>query len=142
MATAGYLLDANIFRLYAEGDVGTVERVFSHIDRVFLSSVTVEEMVVGRLNIVNRARGGKTPISLPESHEEFAELLADIRPFPVLVYSSKAEARFQAFPAALRRRGPQDCRIAAQALAHGVTVVTRNRRDFEAIGAPCDDWSA
>lgn len=39
------------------------------------------------------------------------------------------------------RIGSQDCRIAAQAMTHGLTVITRNLRDFEQIGAPCEDWS-
>jgi predicted nucleic acid-binding protein len=40
------------------------------------------------------------------------------------------------------RIGAQDCRIAAQAMAHEMVVVTRNVRDFQAIGASCEDWSA
>ena len=138
---AGHLLDADLFRLYVTGDPTTVQRVLAEIGSIWLSSVTVEEMIVGRLNIINRARSGRAPISLPEAHEELAELLADIRPFPLLVYSPEAERVFQTFPPSVRRIGPQDCRVAAQAIAHDLIVVTRNLRDFQAIGAPCENWS-
>lgn len=139
---AGYLLDADVFRLYVTGDPRVVQSVAARLDSIRLSSITVEEMVVGRLNLINRARSAKAPISVAEAHEEFAELLDDVRPFPLLIYSEEADRVFRAFPASVRRIGPQDCRLAAQAIAHGLIVVTRNRRDFEAIGAPCEDWSA
>ncbi len=139
---SGYLLDANLFRLYVNGDPVTVAAVLTCSEMVWLSSVTVEEMIVGRLNIINRARSGKSPISLVRAHEELIELIGDIRPFLLLTYSEAAERVYQTFPPSVRRIGPQDCRIAAQALAHDMIVVTRNLRDFEAIGAPCTDWSA
>ncbi len=64
------------------------------------------------------------------------------RLLPILAYSAQADVIFHSFPASVIRIGAQDCRIAAQALAHDLIVVTRNLRDFEAIGAPCADWSA
>lgn len=37
--------------------------------------------------------------------------------------------------------GPMDAFFAATAAAHGLTLVTRNRRDFEAVGVPLlDPW--
>ncbi len=77
----------------------------------------------------------------PESRLEFAETLQDMAPFPILAFSREAESVFDTFPPAIRRVGSQDCRLAAQAMAHNLVVVTRNLRDFEAIGAPCEDWS-
>jgi predicted nucleic acid-binding protein len=69
------------------------------------------------------------------------QTLSDLRLLPILPYSDEADAIFRTFSAATIRRGPQDARIAAQAIAHGMTVVTRNLGDFTAIGAPCEDWS-
>lgn len=141
MTTAAYLLDANTFRLYKAGHPAVMLRVADFVDALCLSSVTVEEMVVGRLSLINRARSGKGGIRVSDAHAAFAELLADVQPFPLLAYGEAADAVYRAFSAATIRIGAQDCRIAAQAIAHNMTVVTRNVRDFEAIGAPCADWS-
>jgi predicted nucleic acid-binding protein len=137
-----FLFDTNALALFLAGDPNTVRRIAEDPRSVWLSSVAAEELMVGRLNGIHRARQPRTSLSLPRAHQDFAQALEDVRLFPLLVFSAEADAVYQAFPAALKRRGAQDCRIAAQALAHGMSVVTRNLRDFEAIGAPCEDWSA
>ena len=136
-----FLLDNNMHKLYVGGDGLVVERVQANIERVWTSSVAVEEAMIGQLSTLNRARSPRTSLSLPQAHADFIETMNDLRILPIFVYSDEAEAIFRTFPAATIRIGPQDCRIAAQAMAHNLTVVTRNVRDFVAIGAPCVDWS-
>jgi tRNA(fMet)-specific endonuclease VapC len=80
-------------------------------------------------------------LSPVQAHEDFAKALADIQVLPLFVYSLEADRVFQTFPVSVLRIGSQGCRIAAQAIAHDLTIVTRNLRDFKAIGAPCEDWS-
>ena len=137
-----YLLDNNAFKLAVAGEPNTVRRVEQNQGNIFVSSVTAEELMVTYMNGINRARSLRSGLSLPRAHQSFAQALEDLRLFPLFIYSSEAEAIYQTFTPATLRVGPQDCRIAAQALAHGLTVVTRNRRDFDAIGARCEDWSA
>lgn len=137
-----FLFDTNALALFFAGESNTVRRVAEVPGRVWLSSVAAEELIVGRINGIHRARQPRTSLSLPRAHQDLAQALEDVRAFPLLVYSDEAEVLYRSFSATLKRRGAQDCRIAAQALAHGMTVVTRNLRDFEAIGAPCEDWSA
>jgi len=136
-----FLFDTNALGLFLAGEPNTLQRVQENGTSIWLSSVTAEEVLVGRLNDINRARRPRTSLSLTRAHQDFAQALEDVRLFPLLVYSAQADDLYQSFPAAIKRIGPQDCRIAAQAIAHGLIVVTRNRRDFEAIGAPCEDWS-
>lgn len=138
----GYLFDDNALKLVFTGDENTAKRIQEHEDSIFLSSVAAEEWLVGYMAGINRARTARNALSLPRAHEDFARAIEDIRYFPLFIYSPEAEAIYQTFSPATLRIGPQDCRIAAQALAHGMIVVTRNLRDFEAIGALCEDWSA
>ena len=137
-----YLLDTNAFELLIAGEPNTLHRLAENAHRVWLSSVAAEEFLVARLSGMNRARSARTSLSLPQAHEDFVLALTNTQLLPLFSYSADAEAVYRAFPPAIIRIGAQDCRIAAQAVAHGLTVVTRNVRDFEAIGAACVDWSA
>lgn len=135
------LFDTNIFELFLAGNPNIIRRFTEHYGAVWLSSVAAEERLTGYLSSLNRARATRTVLSLPRAHEDFTEALKTINAIPVLPYSEEAEQIYRTFSAAQRRIGAQDCRIAAQAMAHGLTVITRNTSDFQAIGAPCADWS-
>lgn len=137
-----YLLDTNTFVLFSAGESNVIRRIQENSDILWLSSVAAEELMVGRFDNLNRARRPKTSLSLSRAHETFVQTLEDMRIFPLLAYSEEAERVFLTFPASIRRYGTQDCRIAAHGIAHGLIVVTRNERDFAAIGALCEDWSA
>jgi predicted nucleic acid-binding protein len=137
-----YLLDTNALISLLEGDDAVLNRFEENLGQIWVSSVAAEERLVGVLSGINRARAPRTSLSLPKAHEKFVEALQDIRDLPFLAYSDTADVVYKTFTAAQIRIGAQDCRIAAQAMAHGLTVVTRNLRDFEAIGVSCVDWSA
>lgn len=57
----------------------------------------------------------------------------------ILRYDDDAAQIFHDFPAALKRAGSQDCRIAAVALANGFTVVNSNTTHFAKIGVITED---
>lgn len=136
-----YIWDTNGFILFRGKDENTLRHVRENAGQIWLSSVAAEELLAGQFNAINRARAPRTSLSLSRAHADFAEVLEDFKTFPMLAFSEEAEAVYRTFPASVIRIGPQDCRIAAQAIAHNLTVVTRNVRDFQAIGAPCADWS-
>lgn len=136
-----YLLDTNTLKLAIEGDESVVQKAQQNLNRIWISSVVAEEFLVVFMGGLNRARSPRNSLSLPRAHEDFAQALEDLRIFPLFLYTPEAEAIYQTFSPAILRIGAQDCRIAAQAMAHGMTVITRNLRDFQAIGAPCEDWS-
>lgn len=136
-----YLLDTNLFEMFLLGDESVMRQVRENASRIWLSSVAAEEFLVSRMNALNRARSPRTSLSLPRAHEDFVQALAVLQAFPVFTYSEAAEEIYKTFPPGLIRIGSQDCRIAAQAMAHDLTVVTRNLQDFVKIGAPCEDWS-
>lgn len=141
-----FLLDTDSFSLFLRGTEPLRTRVLSTPpEQVFISAVTVEETLRGRLQVVaeereKHARGRRN--RLPDAYRGLNRLLEDLRLFAVLPYDERADACFQAIPSGVRRVGSQDCRIAAVALARGLTVVTANVRDFERIpGVRLEDWT-
>jgi len=60
----------------------------------------------------------------------------------ILPYSQQAIARFSQFKAMHLNVRAMDLRIAAIALEHGSTVVTRNVRDFQRVpGLSVENWA-
>jgi tRNA(fMet)-specific endonuclease VapC len=75
----------------------------------------------------------------------YGRLIETVRFFatvPILPFNESCEIQFQKLRAHKLRTGSQDLRIAATAMVWNLTVVTRNRRDFEQIpGLAIEDWS-
>lgn len=135
------LFDTNGFQLLVAGEANTVHCFRQEFAITRLSSISAEETLNGRLSGINKARSPRFGLSLPQAHEDFVVALATLQLVEIHVYSAEAEAVFRTFNTKQTRLGTQDCRIAAQAIARGFTVITRNLSDFRAIGAPCVDWS-
>lgn len=110
-----FLLDNNALKLAAAGEESTVCRIKANLGNIYISSVTAEEWLVSYMGGINRARSGRTSLSLPRAHEDFAQALEELRLFPLFVYSNEAEAIYRTFSPATLRVGAQDCRLAAQA---------------------------
>ena len=106
---------------------------------VAVSAITVEEMLRGRLAVLARRLEGEGRI------RAYAKLMETVRFFasvPVVPYDKASDDHFQALQSLRLRVGSQDLRIASIALAHHLTVITRNRRDFERIPElSIEDWS-
>ncbi len=138
-----YLLDTNIVRAILAGEPTVAQNVLATpAENLFLSAVAVEEMTRGRLAELNDAREGKSKIGITLAYEWFLETLHLVHRFQILNYTDADEAQFKQFPASVKRIGRQDCRIAAQALNHGVVVVTRNTVHFTQVpGLLCEDWT-
>ncbi len=138
-----YLLDTNIVRAILDGEAFVAQNVLSvPAANLFLSAVAVEEMIRGRLAELNDAREGKSRIGITLAYEWFLETIHLVHRFQILNYTDADEARYREFSAAIKRVGRQDCRIAAQALNHGLVVVTRNTRHFAQVpNLQCDDWT-
>jgi tRNA(fMet)-specific endonuclease VapC len=136
-----FVVDTNIFREIVLGNAAVVNNWKKIELPVYLSSVVVEEVTAGLMANVSRARSGKFPVTLARAHQDLVDMLTAFTHLSVLVYSEEAEREFINLPAEVKRVGSQDCRIAAQAVAHRLTVVTRNLKDFQRIGVACVDWT-
>lgn len=131
-----YLIDTNIIseaRKKAKADLG-VRRFFDRAQAeeapVYLSVVTIGELRRG-VELV-RDRGDVRQAKQLETwlHTVLTDYADCILPMDVDIAQIWGRLRVPHPEHAL------DKQVAATALIHGLTVVTRNRRDFEATGVP------
>jgi tRNA(fMet)-specific endonuclease VapC len=105
-------------------------------------SIVIEEILRGRLDMIRRAESGKAKVTIDVAYHLFEETLIALRSLQLLSYTTAAEALFQNWRETKVRGSTHDLRIAATAVAHSATLVTRNRRDFEHVpGLSLEVWA-
>ncbi|CAN2533451.1 Toxin+FitB [Methylocapsa aurea] len=126
-----YLLDTNVVSELrrARPHGGVLAWLASVADHdLYLSAVTIGEIQAGIE--ITRGRDAERAAAIEAWLEQVAAT------YNVLAMDAPAFRQW----ARLMHRKPdrliEDAMIAATALVHGLTVVTRNMRDFEALGAP------
>jgi tRNA(fMet)-specific endonuclease VapC len=97
--------------------------------------VAIEEILRGRLNAIRQAEAGKARITIERAYLLFEQTLDDIREMKVLSLTEKAEGLLKEWRQRKIRGSTHDLRIAAICVVNSVTLVTRNRRDFQTIPA-------
>jgi tRNA(fMet)-specific endonuclease VapC len=101
--------------------------------------VTYEEQMRGWLSVLARSRTINDQV---EAYGRLSRLLSNYLDIVVLEFDQKAAAEFDRLQRLRLRIGTMDLKIAAIALAHNATVLTRNRKDFSQIpGVQVEDWS-
>jgi predicted nucleic acid-binding protein len=138
-----YLLDTNVISEFRKASGGKADRQVAAwaksvpAESMFLSAVCILEMELGTLLMERRdARQGAVLRSWMEDHvlPGFAGR--------ILVVDLSVALRGAALQVP-NPRSYRDALIAATALVHGMTVVTRNVKDFETTGvAVLDPWQA
>jgi tRNA(fMet)-specific endonuclease VapC len=136
-----FLLDTDTLSLVEQGHATVLRRLNSHpAADVALSAISIQEQMQGFLAALARAR----------DHQQIARayvmLVTRLLPvwtrFAVLPFTEPAIQRFEQLRSLKLNVGLMDLRIAAIALENGLTVVTRNRRDFNRVpGLTSEDWS-
>jgi tRNA(fMet)-specific endonuclease VapC len=127
-----YLLDTNAISAVTRGHAAILERLRSEpMETIVLSSIVLHELYFGAY------RSGR---------ERHFQLIEELR-FAILEFDrddARAAARLRAtLRAAGTPIGPYDVLIAGQALARGLTLVTRNTREFARVeGLAVEDWEA
>ena len=111
-------------------------------DEQAIAIVTAGEAIRGQLNTVRRAEAGRGKVSLAEAYDFLLTAIGDVASLRILSYTAVAHSLFLAWRAAKIRIGTNDLRIAAIAIAHGATLVTRNARDFALVpGLTLEVWN-
>ena len=108
-------------------------------EQIFISIITVEEILQGALASVQKA---KRKPSVTKAYQYFDDLFSALNRFQILPYTLEAEEIYQSLPAKVKRIGTQDCRIVAIACANEFTIITVNVNDFVSIAlTKVEDWT-
>jgi tRNA(fMet)-specific endonuclease VapC len=132
----GVLIDASVLIEHERGRTDLTHHLAGREDEeFFLSVITASEMLHG----VHRAEDP----SVRGRRSAFVEAVLERFPLlPVDLAAARAHARLWAELAAEGRLiGPHDLWLAATCLAHGLTMVTGNTREFARVpGLAVESW--
>jgi tRNA(fMet)-specific endonuclease VapC len=129
-----YLLDTNTCIAVLRQKKAVLVRLLRHAPNdIAIASMSIAELWFGALKSSNPARGR-------------ALTDAFLEPFQALPFDESAAESYARVRMQLEARGTpigeRDLIIASIALAHGLTVVTHNTREFGRVdGLIVDDWS-
>ncbi|MGA7831644.1 MAG: type II toxin-antitoxin system VapC family toxin [Terracidiphilus sp.] len=129
-----YLLDTNVISEFRKASIGKADRQVAawankvSMESMFLSSICILEMELGTL--LMERRDGKQGAVLRAWLEDFVLPAFAER---ILVVDTPVALRGAAVQLP-NPRAYRDALIAATALVHGMTVVTRNVKDFKDTG--------
>jgi tRNA(fMet)-specific endonuclease VapC len=135
-----FVLDTDILSHYQAGHPVVRQNVAARQPgEVALTVISVEESVSGWLAFIRRAR---RPDRLALGYERLARAIESLTGWTILPFPATAITRFEQLKSLRLGVKSYDLRIAAIALEHNATVVTRNLNDFgRAPGLTVVDWS-
>ena len=134
--------DTDILTEILAGNPAYAERIaIVPVDEQVAPIVAVEEIIRGRLNVIRQAEAGKAPIPIERAYMLFEQTLDDFRELKVLSFTQQAERLVKEWRKNKIRGSTHDLRIAASCVVSSVTLITRNRRDFQNIpGLSVEFW--
>ena len=108
-------------------------------DEVFTTIITYEEQTRGWMAYAARARATAQQIKAYRKLERHLDLYRHVQ---VLGFDEHAGVSFERLKQSRLRIGTMDLKIAAIALAHGATLLTRNLKDFSRVpDLRVEDWT-
>ncbi len=139
-----FVLDSDTTTLFFNGNEKVVGRVTAAPNgAIYLPSIVVEEQLRGRMALLASLNPLRAPdrAKVPLAYDLLLNTVRDLQRFEHLPYTAEMEALYQSWPAAVKRVGTRDCRIAATAIVLGYTVVTGNSSHYQTIpNVRTDDW--
>ena len=135
-----FLLDTDHLTLLERGHARVLKNVVSHAtDPIAICVITVIEQLEGWQGALHQAKQDSKRELI---YRQIAHTVESLSSWPVLTYTVPAMARRRALLRMRLNVGSNDLKIAAIALEHQATVVTRNIRDFARIpGLAYVDWT-
>ncbi|MEI6330048.1 MAG: type II toxin-antitoxin system VapC family toxin [Pseudanabaena sp.] len=135
-----WILDTDHISLLQRNHPNVKQRLTS-IDpnKIFVTVITFEEQMRGRLNQVKQAKSQESLIS---AYNALRETIEDYKRLNLLDFDKDAYSCHMNLLRQKIRIGSQDLRIAAIALSVDGIVVTRNQKDFEKVpNLKIEDWT-
>lgn len=135
-----YILDTDHLSLFERGHprVQTKFNATPSIEMA-ITIITAEERLRGRFLQIRTSPTGPACVL---AYQRLREAIDDLKSLTILDFDFAAELIDQSLRKQKPRFPTQDRRIAAIALAHHCTLVTRNQRDFGQIaGLTLQDWT-
>ena len=135
-----FVLDTDILTLFQREHATVAARIAEHPPaEIAISIVTVEEQLSGWYVQLRKAKSAER---LAWAYRGLAANVRFLRYAQILDYSEGAIRRYEELKRMRLKVRKMDLQIAATALQHGGTVVTRNVHDFRRIpGLTVENWS-
>jgi tRNA(fMet)-specific endonuclease VapC len=138
-----YVLDTDHISLFLGNHQPTGDRVLNDLADCVITIISVQEVFNGWVGRLGRVTDEPSRI---QAYARLHHAAMFFQQMPILNYEADAAETYEQLvkthPNLAKRRLENDMRIAAIALTHNATVVTRNRKDFELVpGLSIEDWS-
>lgn len=135
-----FALDSDTISLLREGNTVVSARIAGQsASNVSVPVIVIEEVLSGWYTLIRQA---KTPRQMAFGYDQLANAVTLLSGIQILRFTESAIHRYQQLSKAKLNVRGDDLRIAAIALEHNATVVTRNIRDFTVVpGLRVEDWS-
>src|SRR4051812_4669531 len=126
-----FVLDTDVLTLFERGHLAVASRIAGHSPQeIAISVVTVEEQLSGWYAQLRQA---KAPEKLTWAYQQLAATIRFLRHVQILDFDEASIHRYEELKRLRLKVRKMDLQIAATALKHGGTIVTRNIRDFKAV---------
>jgi tRNA(fMet)-specific endonuclease VapC len=140
-----FVLDTDHLSLLEWGSGAVGQRLHERVGalpegEVVTTIITFEEQTRGWLAFQARARTLQQQVNAYRKLKHHLDIYLKLQ---VLEFDAEAAAEFERLKRLRARIGAMDLKIAAIALAHDATVLTRNLKDFNRVpGLRVEDWTA
>lgn len=126
-----YILDTNTVTLLQYENNQIIQRIRAvGNSSIFVTTITLEEQLKGRLAIINKCNSNKNLQGLASAHRNLKLTQNFFCSVNLLEFNQAACESYQKLRQQKINSGSQDLRIAAIALVNQAIVVTQNYKDF------------
>ena len=138
-----YILDTNTVTLLQYENNQIIQRIRAvGNSSIFVTTITLEEQLKGRLAIINKCNSNKNLQGLASAHRNLKLTQNFFCSVNLLEFNQEACESYQKLRQQKINSGSQDLRIAAIALVNQAIVVTQNYKDFIKVpNLSIEDWT-